>query len=174
MATSVRDLDSLRSAAAVTQHQLLRRDLLRLRNGVIYHADATTAPTVVTTATDLPTAIARLNAVRTAYVAHIASACSATTGQGAHLAADATNTISAVAATDLASAETLANEIKGDYNLHRASTTFHPSADSTNTITSTDATDLASLIALVNELGTDVAAHLAAAFASQAIALVAP
>lgn len=66
---------------------------------------------------------------------------------------------SAEVATSLAAAIALGNEIKSDYNIHRASVVFHASADSVNVVTSTNATDLASLITLVNEIKVDLNAH---------------
>jgi hypothetical protein len=66
------------------------------------------------------------------------------------------------------------NEIKADYNLHRASTTFHPVADSTNTVTAADATNAASLATLGNAVKAALNAHFAAAFTHQATLLVSP
>jgi len=55
---------------------------------------------------------------------------------------------------------TLANEIKSDYNSHRASTTYHKAADSTNAVSSSDATTLATVLTLANEIKKDYNAHL--------------
>ena len=76
-----------------------------------------------------------------------------------HKVSDTTNTIAAAAASDQSSVNTLLNEIKADYNLHRASTTYHKAADSTNVVTSADASDLASSLTLANEIKTDLNAH---------------
>lgn len=76
-----------------------------------------------------------------------------------HRIDDTTNTIAAASASDTATAITLLNEIKADYNLHRASTTYHKAADSTNTVSSSDATDLSSAITLANEIKDDINAH---------------
>lgn len=54
----------------------------------------------------------------------------------------------------------LVNELKADYNTHRASTVFHVAADSTNVVASANATDLATAITLVNEFKADFNAHL--------------
>jgi len=171
MAVTVRNIDALRSTEAVTQLNKLRADLFPSTK--VFHADASTAVSVALAA-DLPTVIARANALKAAYVAHIASAVSATTGQGVHIAADATNTISSPDATDQTSANTLLNELKADLNLHRASTTFHAVADATNVVASANATDLATSITLVNEIFTRLNAHFAGAMQMQAILLVAP
>lgn len=94
----------------------------------------------------------------------------------AHKVKDTTNTRSSAAAVDLATAITLANEIKTDYEAHRASTTFHYTADATNTIAAANATDQTSLNTLLNELKTDINAHMASAPTTNAstMRLVAP
>lgn len=76
-----------------------------------------------------------------------------------HLTDDTTNTVTSATATDLATAITLANELKADYNAHIASTTFHTAADTTNAVTSANATDQATLNTLLNEMKADFNAH---------------
>lgn len=173
MATNVRNIASLKADEAVTVLKQLRLDLMKLKSGSIFHADASTAISVAT-AVDLPTVILAANAAKVAYNAHIASVCSATTGQGAHLAVDAANAITSPDATDQSSANTLLNEIKTDYNVHCASAVFHHTADSANAIAAANAIDLGTSITLANEIVTDINLHMAAAFTSQAIALVDP
>mgnify|MGYP000107702314 CR=1 FL=1 len=173
MATSVRNLDGVKTDAAVVVLNALRLDLMKLKSGSIFHADASTAIGTAAAA-DLPTVIALANAIKASYNLHIASVCSASTGQGAHLSVDAANGISSADATDLASAQTLLNEIKTDYNVHRASAVFHHTADATNVIASANASDLGTSITLANELKTDINLHYAAAFASQALSIVNP
>jgi hypothetical protein len=73
---------------------------------------------------------------------------------------------------DLATAITALNAIKGFYNTHRASTTYHYNADSTNTITSADATDQSSANTLANELKTDFTAHVTSGNVSNVPVLV--
>ena len=173
MATSVRSLDGLIERASVVVLNALRLDLMKLKSGTIFHADASTAISTAD-ASDLPTVIALANAIKASYNLHIASVCSASTGQGAHLSVDAANAITSANASDQATANTLLNELKTDYNVHRASAVFHHTADATNTISSANATDLGTSITLANELKTDINLHYAAAFASQALSLVAP
>lgn len=173
MATTIRKLDGLMAETAVAEFNKLRLDVLKLKVGTVFHADASTAISTAD-ATDLATAIVLGNVVRSAYIAHIASACSATTGLGAHIAADATNTISAPVATDQDTLNTLLNEIKGDYNAHRVLTASHPTADATNVVSSANASDEATSVTLVNEIKADLNAHFAAAMGSQAIVLVSP
>jgi len=70
-----------------------------------------------------------------------------------HKVSDTTQVIAAADATTQATANTLLNEIKADYNTHRASTTYHRAADTTNDVddvTYPDATNLATSIVLVN------------------------
>ena len=62
-------------------------------------------------------------------------------------------------ATVLASAITLLNEIKADFNTHCADAAAHDDADATNTVSSANATDLASAITLANEIKDDIVAH---------------
>jgi hypothetical protein len=171
MATNVRNLDGAIERANLVVLNALRLDLMKLKSGSIFHADASTAISAAT-ASDLPTVITLANAVKASYNLHIASVCSATTGQGAHLSVDAANGISSADATDQGTANTLLNEIKTDYNVHRASAVFHHTADATNVIAAANASDLGTSITLANELKTDINLHYAAAFASQAVALV--
>ena len=171
MASIVRKISALIAQALVTPFNQLRLDALKLRAGLIFHADASAA-IATANATDLDTSVALVNAEKAWFNAHCASACDATSGQGAHITADAANTVATADATDLASGITLGNAIKAKYNTHRAATAYHPTADATNTIASADATDQDSLNTLLNEIKTDVNAHAAAAFASPAISVV--
>lgn len=67
--------------------------------------------------------------------------------------------VSTAIATSTASAITLAEAIRTDYNLHRVSTDQHNAADSSNTVAAATATDLATCLILANELKTDINAH---------------
>lgn len=173
MATSIRNIGDLKSEQAIVSLNQLRLDLMQLKLGKIWHADATPAVTAAT-ATDTPTAVVMANALKTSYTAHIASAIDATSGQGCHIAADATNTITAATATDTTTVVALANDIKSKYEAHRASTTFHPQADATNTITAANATDSPTAVTLVNDLKAKINAHFAGAFTHQATLRVSP
>lgn len=82
-----------------------------------------------------------------------------------HKVDDDSNTITAADATDLASVITLLNELgygttSGDYNVHRASTTYHRAADTTNIVAATIASDLATSLTLATELIADINAHM--------------
>jgi hypothetical protein len=177
---AVTSADATDLASAYTLANEVKADYNGHRTDASEDSHPTDDDTNVVTAADADT-LAKLvtlsNDIRTQYVAHIASA-------SFHLAADETNTVSAPAAetnaihlidctvtatsadaTDEASAITLANEIKADYNDHRTDVTdeCHSTDDDTNTIASADATDTASLITLLNELKTDINAHMASA-----------
>lgn len=76
-----------------------------------------------------------------------------------HIVDDTTNLVTATDATDQTTLNTLLNEIKSDYNVHRILTTFHDAADNANVITSANASDLNTSMTLANEIKTDINAH---------------
>lgn len=65
----------------------------------------------------------------------------------------------AINPTKLEMAKRLANELKADYNTHKASAVYHTVADPGNTVAAADATDLASLVTLANAIRTAYEAH---------------
>lgn len=82
---------------------------------------------------------------------------------GIHGAADATNDTTAADATDQATGDTLANEIKADYNAHRVLTAggVHAAADATNVVTAANGAGTeGALQTLVNDIRTQLLAHL--------------
>jgi len=93
--------------------------------------------TTYPSATDSPTRIARVNAIRQAYSLHRVK-----TAGGVHGAVDATNVIVSPLATDDSSALVLALELKTKLNAHEVLTTggVHGSADNTNTVTASNPT----------------------------------
>ena len=168
----VRNLPGIKVDAVLAQHNVTRLDLLRLQSGIVYHADATTAVSTADATTE-PPALALAIALRAIYVTHCASACSATTGIGCHIAADATNTLSVAVPTDEASGILTVNELKAKFNLHRVSLSFHASADSASAVATADATDTASFWALANALKTKFNTHFAGALTSVPLVVVA-
>jgi len=170
MATSIRNVPQAAGTQSVATLNQLRLDMLRMRNGLVFHADASTAISLadIATGSSLPVQVAFTAAVSAAYVAHIASACDATTGIGAHISADATNVFTTPAGTDLTTCYARMNEAKALYNLHRVSAVFHPLADGLNVISATDATTAATLATLGNQVKAKLNAHFAAAFTAQA------
>ena len=173
MAKNTRALDGLMAAECVNQLQQLRLDMAKLKAGTVFHVDASAA-VATANATDLPTLITLINALKASYNTSRASACSASTGQGAHLAADATNVEATVDASDLATSITLANDLKAKFNAHLTQAGVHMTNDATNTIATANGTVLGDTITLANAFKTALNAHYAAAFTHQAIALVGP
>jgi len=170
MSTTIRKIPGAAGTQAIAVCNASRRDALRLRAGLIFHADATSAITLadITAGSTLPEQVAFTAAVSAAYVEHIASACDATTGIGAHMAADATNVFTTPVGTDLTTCYARMNEAKTLFNLHGGSAVFHPLADATNVTTAPNATTAGTLATLGVELKADITAHVNAAFASQA------
>ena len=173
MADQVRNLDALKADQAISVLNKHRLDMLKLRAGTLYHADASPAISAAD-ATDLATAITLANAIKASLNTHEASACDATTGQGVHMAADATNTVTAANATDLTTLITLTTQERGKSISHVGATTPHPVADATNVPSVTVATDAATAVTLVNDIKTKLNGHFAAAMNHQATNLVAP
>ena len=165
MATIVRNTDPT-VALWASAHNALKA---QIGAGSSYHLDAYETPVAAPAATDLPSCIVMLNALRSTYVFH----CSDTL---ALKVADTTNTVAAAAlsAVDLPTSITMANQIKAAYEAHRVSTTFHYTADSTDVESAANATDLPSLITLVNDLKAKLNTHMASAPAAASIRVVAP
>jgi hypothetical protein len=82
---------------------------------------------------------------------------------GIHVAADAVNAVSSPVATNQATADTMANEMKGDYNAHRIVTpAVHGAADGTNIVTAADGDGAeGKLVTLTNDIRTQLLAHMA-------------
>lgn len=152
----VRNLDKLKLDALITVVNAMRFDSFSASKP---HLEEVPVVTLVGTAADLPAALIKVNSFVSTYATHIASAASATSA-GAHLTADATNVVSAPTATDLASANTRANDLKAKFNAHVASTTFHKVADA-GVISASDATNLATLQTLLLDIATKMDAHFA-------------
>lgn len=68
-------------------------------------------------------------------------------------------TVTAAAATDLATSLVLVNQIRAIYEFHRVDLHAHAVADATNVIAAAVATSLATAITLANELKSDYNAH---------------
>jgi hypothetical protein len=143
--------------------------------GAFFHMDKSEATVTPADSTDLPTALVLLNAIRAVWNQ------ASTPGMSypghsydtlAHKVVDSTDQTAAPVATSLATAQTLANDIKAKYNTHRASATYHYNADSTNAVAAADATDLASLITLVNDIKAKLNAHMASGPASKSLRAV--
>lgn len=105
----------------------------------------------------IATIVAAANDLSAVYSDHISN-----TGGVFHTNPDATNLITAPAATDLATSITLLNDIRTQYEAHRVliAGPVHSSADNDNTITAPAATDLATAIALAADLQTNYDNHI--------------
>lgn len=149
--------------AAKKLHQWLldaRNDLVNLAAGVtIYHQgiddnalEGRADPSGLAECLDV------VNSLRSRTVSHLAS-----TGQtGAHATASA-ETIAAPVATDLSTANTLANELKADFNTHLSEAGVHLNNDTTNAVTAADATDQGTLETLLADIKAMNNAHVAVA-----------
>ena len=135
--------------------------------GAAVHLDASDYVTVNDVPVTEAECIALANQLRTIYEFHRTDYVTVY----AHLIADAKNVIAATEDTTLATAITLANELKADYNAHRAQAGVHHNDDAGHAIAAADATDLASLVTLLTELRVDVLAHINAIPADAAPAL---
>lgn len=111
--------------------------------------------------TDSDTIFDLATALKSAYGTHIAEATTdGDDGGPIHAAADSTNTVSAAAATDLATAYTLLNEMKTDFNAHLSQAGVHANNDTTNAVATAIATTPATAAALANSLRDAFVAHL--------------
>lgn len=107
---------------------------------------------------DTASAVAALNPLRAAYVAHLADTA-------AHATADATNGPTEPDATDLPTGIALANNLRAKFIAHFAfagTATPHPVADGLNAPRAPIATNEASLVALTKSLVDSLSAHFAA------------
>ncbi len=144
-------------AAGVNGNRLL------IGGGSKFHLDAAeysvlTADSAGVTVVGTAAAVLLVNEMRALSLIHRADAL-------IHKAADAA-TITAPAASDLATAITLANELKSDWATHVASATIHFNADAVNVITAPNATVLSDLHTLLNDLKAQFNAHTGTAGAT--------
>lgn len=167
----VRNLNQLKAAASIDVLNALRLDLLRLKKGVVYHAEASEA---VDGYADADTYVSVTNAMVSSFNDHCASVCDAVSGLGAHLAEDSTNTVSASVATDLATSLTRANQLKSKANAHFVFAASHCQTDSVSSVTAADATDLPTLQVLLLDLEEQINNHYAGALVSEAVELISP
>jgi len=110
--------------------------------------------------TDLASALAVANLIKAAYNLHIVDERG--TGTGAHLAADATNDVTAADATDEPTLVTLVTELQADYAAHIIDdATAHANADASNGLASAVApTTTAECITVLKDLKAKYNAHI--------------
>lgn len=146
--------------------------------GVKFHLDTSDETVTAAVASDLATSLTLVNELADVFYGPASTTSSPFPGHAldalAHVAADSTNGALTAArpATSLATAITLANEIKADYNAHLTQSGVHLNNDSTNTISSSNASDQSSLNTLLNELRTNMAAHIASAVAGYSLRII--
>lgn len=157
------------ASASAAQVNALRLDLAKAVTGGMSHVDASTVPSLVGLSR-----WAAVNALVDVYEAHRASAYSATTGAGSHLAADSTNAVTAPVATDLGTAQTRANDLKAKANLHFVVSAAHPTVDSVSSITAANATNGATLDTLTANIAAQFAIHFGRSFGSSLLNIVNP
>jgi hypothetical protein len=150
--------------AAKMLHQFLadmRNDLTTVASGAkVYHRGmADNALESLEDPIGLAACLVMANSLRKKIVAHLAS-----TGLvGVHLVASAEE-IAAPEATDLTTAEALANELKADFNTHLTEAGVHVTNDVTNAVVAADATNQATLETLLAAIKAASNVHAAAAF----------
>ena len=168
MATStpVRNIDSDLATAAVTQGNARFADLLKLKIGTIFHAGPTALVTAVVGDGTLATLQLLVADLVAKFNTHCASACSATTGIGTHLAADAVNGPVVDAHATLGACQTTLNTLYTAYNTHLSQSGVHCTNDGTNTASSSSATDQASSDTRATDIRAKFNAHAAAAMAA--------
>lgn len=132
--------------------------MVEARSGTPHHVYEGTPRVLAPGPYDAATALPCLNALRAAFVAHVAAG-PVGTDPGAHLLAGTVATLPPVA-TDTATALTLANALRTAYIAHRADLTLHVSVDKTP-LAALAATDAQTLCVLVHGLLATFNAHVA-------------
>lgn len=159
MSRTVRNLQYPVTTAIVEEAGKLRLDLLKIRQGSVFHIETPTALST-STAVSTATALAIANAARSSLNAHMESACDASSGQGVHLAADSANPFTTPVATEIESTITLLVAEKAAFNAHRTQSGVHPANDAVNVVTAATPHSYDDLVALTNQEYTKYNTHL--------------
>ena len=109
------------------------------------------------------------NALKVAFNTHIAEV-GTTSAAGAHLAADATNTVATANATDQTTSNALLNALNTALNAHLTQAGVHFHNDTTAALATANASDLPTSIALATALAAFYNAHIARAAAPVLVA----
>lgn len=138
----------------ITEQQKLRNGMSKaiLSDASSTHKVQTTLITRANATADIDVINLLANDVKAKYTTHAAS----TGNTGAHVAADATNAISAADATNHPTSVTLLGDIKTQMAAHDAQSGVHTVND---TITTSSSVNTGVLFDLLNELKTDYEAH---------------
>ncbi len=166
MATTWRTIDPYLTQIAAALNAIKAQ----IGAGSSFHLDVSDINVTAANATDAASLLTLSKNLVTVYRQHLEDPLYIDGGVLSHKAVDTAPALTMP--TDTASCITALNAIKGDYNTHRASTTYHYNADGTNAVSSSDATDEASAITLANEIKTDLNAHIASAPAASSIRMV--
>lgn len=122
-------------------------------SGAVVHYDADTDLVAETAVDGEAEIVTRANALKVAYEAHRADT-------DLHSSADSTNAVSAANATNLATAQTLLNELKADINAHLAVATIHRRASvAPFLVSAADASDEATAEALALDISKKLNLH---------------
>ncbi len=148
-------------AELITQHNQALKGLADEVAGV-YHTSAT--PIIAAAnASDLATALTLVNETAVRMFNPNASPGFPIGGHitdgKRHKAASAEVLAAAFPATNLATAQTLANELKADFNTHLTEAGVHFNNDAVNTVAAADASDQGTLETLLDEMKGDFNAH---------------
>ena len=161
MATTVRKLYQLVALALADEWNKLRNDLVVLvKDTSIQHFD--TVPLVASLPaypTNTATCISCATALTTGFNAHLASHVSATTGQGAHRVADASNPVATSVVDDIDKACTRLSLFSSALYTHESQTGVHINNDVTAAPTPAACHSYDQLVAQVNHGYTDYEAH---------------
>lgn len=157
-------IDAIVAATNEMQNALASQGLLPhycRADGTSAVSTALAALQALAAATTEGTAVAAVNACKALHNAHLAST-------DAHVSADSTNTSSSSNATNEATAITLANELKGDFNAHVVLDANHrgligaAGSVAIATVTTSNASDATTLYALVEALRLALERHIQA------------
>lgn len=165
MAFAKNDTGSELVAELVTQHNQALKGLADEVAGV-YHTSP--SPLIVAAnATDLPTALVLVNETAVRMFNPSGSPGFPIGGHFGdakrHKAASAGVLAAAFPATDLTTAQTLANELKLEHNIHIGESGVHFNDDAVNTVAAADASNQATLETLLDEMKGDYNQHANAA-----------
>lgn len=173
MSLQIAKFPALQASTAIQILNQLRLDMLRLANGLVYHANKTAKIPEFSfgkygISEDL------LNTMSGLFNQHIVSICDPITGKGAHLSPDYDSEINSSLAVDGYSGCKKANELKYKFNQHIVSSQFHAVEDLNNLITAPDAIDTISLAKLTMEIRDKMNAHFDGALETPVIEVIDP
>lgn len=161
MANTVRKLYQLVSFAMADEWNKLRKDLVTLvKDTSIQHFETIPLVAALPAApTSTATCITHATSLTTLFNQHLASAISATTGQGAHRVADAANPVAVTAVTDIDTACTRLSLFSSALYTHESQAGVHINNDATGAPTPATCHSYDQLVVAVNHAYTNYGAH---------------